>query len=114
MGKQKRKTSSPLQRDERKNPRIVEEHDEGDEETSREGPSENTDVIGDLKGFIRAENARNNTLLSEEIRRHNEERVKALEASLSFALATNETLAKRLSEVEQRARQTEMEMDTSA
>ena len=109
MGKQKRKTSSPLQRDEGKNPRIVEEHDEGDEETSREGPSGKTDVIGDLKDFIRAENARNNTLLSEEIRRHNEERMKALEASLSFALATNETLAKRLSEVEQRARQTEMD-----
>ena len=52
MGKQKRKTSSPLQRDEGKNPRIVEEHDEGDEETSREGPSGKTDVIGDLKDLF--------------------------------------------------------------
>ena len=34
----------------------------------------------------------------------------AIETSLSFALATNETLSKRLVEVEQRARRTEAEL----
>ena len=76
MGRQNRKTSSPPQRDERKYPRIVDEHDEGNEDASRESPSEVTDdEIGDLKKFIRAENGRNNALLTEEIRRHKEGRM---------------------------------------
>ena len=41
------------------------------------------------------------------MRTYNEERASALESSLSFALTTNETLAKRLTEVEVRASQAE-------
>ena len=104
MGNKKRKNNSPLQRDEGKNPRMTEE-----EQGEGEGVGSAEDVIKELKDFIRAENVRNNARLSEELRRHNEERLNALEASLSFALTTSETLAKRLSEVEQRARQTEMD-----
>ena len=65
------------------------------------------DEIGDLKEFIRSENARNNKSLAEEIRKYNEERISALESSLNFALAANETLGKRLVEVEKRASQAE-------
>ena len=48
--------------------------------------------------------------LAQEIRRCNEERMNAIERSLSFALTTNETLSKRLVEVEQKAQQTEAEL----
>ena len=64
-------------------------------------------MISDLEEFIRTENVRNSKSLADEIRRCNDERMSALEASLSFALTTNETLAKRLSEVEHRTQQTE-------
>ena len=109
MGGGKRKTNSPLQKDGGKSRRTVEEHGddvEGDGD-SHGGPD---DVIADLKEFIRTENAISSRNLAQEIRRCNEERMNAIESSLSFALATNETLSKRLVEVEQRAERAEAEL----
>ena len=106
MGRSKRKTNSPLHKDGGKNPRTADAEDGGGSQAGQDGDSD-LDVIADLKEFIRTENARNNRSLAEELRRHNEERMTALESSLSFALATNETLAKRLVEVEQQAQQAE-------
>ena len=109
----KRKTNSPLLKDGGKNPRTSETKDDEEdgniEECSTQG-DDATDVISDLKEFIRTENARSNKCLAEEIRRHNDERMTALENSLSFALTTNETLAKRLGEVEKRAERAEKEL----
>ena len=50
-------------------------------------------------------NERYNRALTEEIRRHNNEGMAVLETSLRFTLTTSETLAKRLSTAEQRAKQ---------
>ena len=77
------------------------------EEDCRSQSDWNGDTLAELKDFIRAENARSNRTLTEDIRKCNEERISALENSLSFALATNETLAKRLTGVEARAQQAE-------
>ena len=104
MGRNKRKTVSPLHRDGGKTPRTADVDDDGRSQAGQDGDGD-VDVITDLKEFIRSENARNSKSLAEEIRRHNDERMTALETSLSFALTTNETLAKRLGEVEQRAQQ---------
>ena len=111
MGRQKRKNNSPLLKESGKTPRTGGENsDEGeDESANRAGPGDEADVILDLKEFIRMENERSNRALTEEIRRHNDERMTALETSLSFALTTSETLAKRLSAAEQRARQAEQD-----
>ena len=105
-GKHKRKTNSPLMRDGGKTPRTEEDGDREDICSQDDGG----DVIADLKAFIRDENARNGRALAEQIRKCNEERMTALENSLSFALTTSETLAKRLSEVEQRAQKTESDL----
>ena len=67
-------------------------------------------MIEELKQFIRDENSSNSKKLAEDIRRHNEERMEALETSLAFALEANETLAKRLAEVEKRAERAEREL----
>ena len=73
------------------------------------------DKIEELKKFIREKNSSNSKKkLAEDIRRHNDERMVALETSLAFALEANETLAKRLAEVEKRAERAEKELlDTS-
>ena len=112
MGKQKRKTNSPLLKDDGKNPRLSAEPKDnvGDDVEEGSVQGDDADVISDLKKFIRTENARNNKCLAEEMRRHNDERMRALENSLSFALTTNETLAKRLSDVEKRAENAEKEL----
>lgn len=111
MGRQKRKTNSPLLKDAGKTPRTAEEETaQGDEDGRSQGELEREDdTIADLKAFIRAENAKNNKALAEEIRRYSDERMAAVENSLGFALETNETLAKRLNEVEQRAQRTEQD-----
>ena len=83
--------------------------DAEDVESINQGEPEE-DVIADLKDFIRRENASSSKKLAEEIRRVNDERMTALETSLSFALETNETLAKRLIEVERRAEKAEKEL----
>ena len=103
MGK-KRKTTSPLLKDKGKTPRAADQEsmDENVEEISSSGEDA---VISDLKEFIRKENARNSKAFAEEMRRYNDERVTALENSLSFALTTTESLAKRLKEVEGQAQQ---------
>ena len=93
-------------KDSGKNPRTSQ--NELAEESADERDSQSDDaVISDLKEFIRAENARNSKALAEEMRRYNDERVTALENSLSFALTVNETLAKRLSKVEERYQKAE-------
>ena len=102
MGRQKRKTNSPLLKDAGKNPRTAEQDSTEGGENEERCSQEDDAVISDLKAFIREENKRNSKSLAEEMRRYNDERVAALENSLSFALATNETIAKRLSEVEER------------
>ena len=103
MGRQKRKTVSPLQKDDGKSRRTGEEEAVSEaEEDSRSQNDWNRDVVADLKKFIQSENARNNKSLAEDIRKHSDERISALEESLSFALTANETLAKRLAEVEAR------------
>ena len=108
MGK-KRKTNSPLWKGSGKNPRS---DDQESVEVETEGGDEKQDgaVISDLKEFIRKEIARSNQTLSEELRRHIDERVTAVESSLNFALATNETIGKRLTEVEQKCRQAEKDL----
>ena len=109
MGRSKRKNNSPLQKDGGKSRRTADE--DGDDIEGDDGSQGGQDdVLADLKDFIRSENARNSKNLADEIRRCNEERITAIETSLSFALATNETLSKRLVEVEQRARRTEAEL----
>ena len=108
MGKSKRKTTSPLQKDGGKVRRTEGEGDVSDmNEDSRSQGTETGDLLADLKEFISRENARNNTALMEDMRRHQDERMSAIENSLSFALTTAETMAKRLAEVEQRAHQAE-------
>ena len=116
MGRQKRKNNSPLLKETGKTPRTG-EHDSDDAEdgsASHDRQGDDMDVISDLKEFIRMENERSNRALTEELRRHNDEMMTALENSLSFALTTNETLAKRLSAVEQRARQAEQDLFSCA
>ena len=116
MGKTKRKNSSPLMKDSGKTRKTVEEEIlEEVEETdnaSRGGTME--EMITDLKKFIQKENAASGKSLAEQIRKSNEERMTALEASLTFALEANETLAKRLVEVEQRAEKAEKELRDSS
>ena len=110
MGRQKRKNNSPLLKERDKNPRTGEQDSDVGEDASNVGPGDDADVISGLKDFIRMENERNSKSLTEEIRRHTNERMTALENSLSFALTANETLAKRLSAVEHRARQAEQDL----
>ena len=107
MGRSKRKNISPLQKDCGKSRRTVEDATGSDVEEDGGSQVDQGDVIADLKEFIRNENSRSNRTLAEEIRRFNDERMTALENSLSFALTTNETLAKRLVAVEEKAKQTE-------
>ena len=76
-------------------------------EDSRSQGAEKGDLMADLKEFISRENARNSRALMEDMRRFYDERMSAIENSLSFAVTTAETMAKRLSEVEQRAQQAE-------
>ena len=116
MGRSKRKTNSPLMKDDAKTRKTTEEEKDEDAEEidnpSQSGPV--GEMVVDLKEFIRKENAINSKNLADEIRRHNEERIAALESSLAFALETNETLAKRLAEVEQRAEMAEKELQDNA
>ena len=108
-GKSKRKNTSPLMNDVTKNRRTGDE-DEGDVEVVGADDRAQTDsetTIADLKKFIRRENEESRKNITEEIKRHNEERITALENSLTFALTVNETLSKRLAAVEQRAEQSE-------
>ena len=95
-----------------KNRRTGEE-DEDDVELPRENgtaPVGSDDaMIADLKKFIRLENQESRKSIAEEVKRHNEERMAALENSLSFALTVNETLSKRLADVEKRAEQAEQD-----
>ena len=108
MGKSKRKTTSPLQKEGGKIRRTEGEDDVSDmNEDSRSQGAEKGDLLADLKEFISRENARNSRALMEDMRRYQDERMSAIENSLSFALTTAETMAKRLSEVEQRAQQAE-------
>ena len=108
MGKSKRKNVSPLQKDAGKSRRTGEDEaaPEAEEDSLSQG-GWNDGMMTDLKEFIRREIISSNQALTENMRKYNEERVSALESSLSFALATNETLAKRLSAVEARASQAE-------
>ena len=116
MGRSKRKTNSPLMKDDAKTRKTTDEENDEDTEDidnpSQSGPV--GEMVADLKEFIRKENAINSKNLAEEIRRHNDERMAALESSLAFALETNETLAKRLAEVEQRAEMAEKELQDNA
>ena len=110
MGRTKRKNVSPLEKDQQKSRRTGQDDTEPASDVEDEGGNreeQGRDVIGDLKEFIRSENARNNKSLAEEIRKYNDGRISALESSLNFALAANETLGKRLVEVEKRANQAE-------
>ena len=108
MGRSKRKTISPLMKEGSKTRRTTEEENviEVEETDSASQGEPVRDLIADLKKFITTENAVTSKKLSEEIRRY-EERMTALETSLSFALEVNETLAKRLNEVEKRAEKAE-------
>ena len=107
MGRTKRKNISPLQKDGGKSRRTIEDATVSDTEEDGGSQVEQGDVIADLKEFIRNENSRSNRKLAEDIRKFNDERMTALENSLSFALTTNEVLAKRLGAVEEKAKQTE-------
>ena len=83
--------------------------DEAEREVEEDSQSQgawNADMVTDLKEFIRREITRSSQALAGDMRAY-EERVSALESSLSFALTTNEILAKRLTEVEARASQAE-------
>ena len=111
MGRPKRKNASPLEKQAEKARRTEQEEAPSDaEDDCRSQGALNGDLLADLKDFIRSENARNNKALFEEMQKHNEERIVALENSLSFALTTSETLAKRLAEVENKAQQTESDL----
>ena len=70
MGRQKRKTNSPLLKDAGKTPRTAEEETaQGEEDGRSQGePERDDDTIADLNAFIRAENAKNSKALAEEIR----------------------------------------------
>ena len=112
MGKSKRKNASPLVNDVAKNRRTGEEDKDGVEpliENSSAQSGSDDATIADLKQFIRRENQESRKSIAEEIKRHNEERIAALENSLSFALTVNETLSKRLTEVEKRAERAEQD-----
>ena len=89
------------------------EDEEDDAEVLRENSSAQSGsddaTITDLKQFIRRENQESRKSITEEIKRHSEERIAALENSLSFALTVNETLSKRLAVVEKRAEQAEQD-----
>ena len=112
MGKPKRKNASPLMNDVTKNRRTGDD-EETDVElleengTAQSGPDEA--AIAGLKTFIRRENQESRKNITEEIKRYNEERMAALENSLTFALTVNETLSKRLTAVEKRAEQAEQD-----
>ena len=112
MGKSKRRTISPSQKDGEKIRRM-----EGDDVTSdmdednRSQGAEKGDLLADLEEFISRENARSSRALMEDMRRFYDERMSANENSLSFALTTAETMAKRLAEVEQRAQQSESDFE---
>ena len=112
MGKSKRKNASPLVNDVTKNRRTGED-EEDDAEVLRENSSAQSGsddaTLTDLKQFIRRENQESRKSITEEIKRHSEERIAALENSLSFALTVNETLSKRLAVVEKRAEQAEQD-----
>ncbi|KAF0302653.1 hypothetical protein FJT64_025255 [Amphibalanus amphitrite] len=112
MGKPKRKNVSPLLKEAAKT-RRTDGNEEDDvellEEDSTTGPDTGDGVIADLKKFIRAENQDSRKCITEEIKRCTEERMTALENSLSFALTVNETLSKRLVTVEKRAEQAEQD-----
>ena len=110
-GKSKRKNTSPLMNDMAKNRRTGEE-DEGDVEIVGSNDITQSDAeatIADLKEFIRHENQESRKSITEEIKRYNEERIVAIENSLTFALTVNETLSKRLAAVEQRAERSEQD-----
>ena len=92
-GRNKRKVTSPLQKGNGKSRRTDEEEAASEEEGSRNQNDWNVDIIADLKQFIQRENARSNRSLAEEIRKTNDERISALESSLSFALTASETMA---------------------
>ena len=110
-GRNKRKTISPLQKGNGKSRRTDEEEAVSEvEEDSRNQRDWNEDIIADLKKFIQSENARSNRSLAEEIRKSNDERISALENSISFALTASETMAKRLAEAEARAKQAETDI----
>lgn len=108
MKRSKRKTNSPLVKEGRKSRRTEEVAE--DDDCSETGLGSDTNLITDLKEFIRAENARSNRTLSEEIRRYNDERITAVENSLSFALTASETLSKRLNDAEKRTVVAEKEL----
>ena len=111
MGKTKRKTVSPLMKENSKTRRIVEDDVDEVDETDSVSPVEPmSDLIADLKKFIQVENKKTSKDLAEEIRKTDDERMNAIETSLSFALETNETLAKRLKEVETRADKAEKQL----
>ena len=111
MGRSKRKNASPLEKQAEKSRRT--EHEEAPSDADDDCRSQgacNDDLLADLKAFIRSENIRNNKTLFEDLKKHNEERISALENSLTFALSTSETLANRLTEVEKRTQQTESDI----
>ena len=111
MGRSKRKNASPLEKQAEKSRRTEQDEAPSDaDDDCRSQSAWNGDLLADLKAFIRSENTRNNKTLFEDLQKHNEERMSALENSLSFALTTSETLAKRLTEVEKRAQQTESDI----
>ena len=75
MGRTKRKNISPLQKDGGKNRRTDEEGAMTDaEDDTRSQTERNVSMLAELKDFIRSENARNNRMLTEDIRKSNNER----------------------------------------
>ena len=85
MGRSKRKTVSPLQKDTVKSRRAGQEASvSGVEKYSESQVGQKENLMRDLKNFIRNENMRNNRALSEEIRKYNDERVSTLDNSLGF------------------------------
>ena len=112
-GKPKRKNTSPLMNDVTKNRHTAGTGDEDEDDVEVVESNEMTDseaTITDLKEFIRRENQESRRNITEEIKRYNEERIVALENSLTFALTVNETLSKRLTAVEQRAERSEQDL----
>ena len=112
MGKSKRKNISPLMKEAAKTRRVG-DNDEDDvevlEEDSTPRPGTGEAMMEDLKKFIRAENQDSRRCIMEDLKRCTEERIAALETSLSFALTVNETLSKRLTAVEKRTEQAEQD-----
>ena len=87
MGRSKRKTNSPLLKEGSKTRKTAEEEMEEVEELDSASQAEQVgDKIEELKKLFRNENVTNNKKLAEDIRRHNDERMGALETSLAFAL----------------------------